>query len=236
MSNLAAAALLLATMWCLEQYGDIALAGVLGFIGGGLKKLGGLAKKAAPFVGMIPGVGTLAAAGLGGLGGLASGGLKGALQGAAGGALGGLGGGLLGKLGGVKGLIGGADLGRIAELGLAGLGTLQAGKQQGRSDELAQLALQQSAADRAAREPLRQQFMEGLGGLQGMERPDLGNVFGGTQNPFASPLVREAIGEPAAMPEPTIVPEPTVAPRRRVRQRVGNRGAGSRRGRKAQLF
>lgn len=72
----------------------------LGKIGGALKhgvhELGGLAEKAAPVVGMIPGVGTLAGGAIGGLGALAHGdGLKGMLKSGAMGALSGYGGGLL---------------------------------------------------------------------------------------------------------------------------------------------
>lgn len=57
----------------------------LGSIGHGLKKIGhavgGVAEKAAPFVGLIPGVGTLAGGAIGGLGALAHGdGLGGALK------------------------------------------------------------------------------------------------------------------------------------------------------------
>ncbi len=72
----------------------------LGSIGnavkGGVKKVGGLAEKAAPFAGLIPGVGTLAGGALGGLGALAHGdGLSGALKYGAEGAASGFGGGLL---------------------------------------------------------------------------------------------------------------------------------------------
>jgi hypothetical protein len=72
----------------------------LGSIGnaikGGVKDIGGLAEKAAPFAGMIPGVGTLAGGALGGLGALAHGdGFGGALKYGAEGALSGYGGGLL---------------------------------------------------------------------------------------------------------------------------------------------
>lgn len=65
-------------------------------IGHGVHELGGLAEKAAPYVGMIPGVGTIAGGAIGGLGALAHGeGLKGALKYGAEGALSGYGGGLL---------------------------------------------------------------------------------------------------------------------------------------------
>lgn len=70
--------------------------GLLGKIGHGIKAVGhavgGVAEKAAPFVGLIPGVGTLAAAGIGGAGALLHGdGLKGAIRYGAEGALGDIG-------------------------------------------------------------------------------------------------------------------------------------------------
>ena len=86
----------------------------------GLKGVGKLAVKAAPYVGMLPGVGTVGAAALGGLGGLMSGTSIG--RGAAGGALGGLAGGALGKFGGLIGAGAGAlGLGGGGEAGGGGL-------------------------------------------------------------------------------------------------------------------
>ncbi len=79
--------------------------GLFSAIGRGVRGIGKIARKAAPFVGLIPGVGTLAAAGLGAAGGLLGGeGFRGALRGAAGGALGGL----AGRIPGVGNLISGA--------------------------------------------------------------------------------------------------------------------------------
>ncbi len=70
----------------------------------GLKKVGGVAKKVAPFAGLIPGVGTLAGAAIGGLGSLASGDNIGeALKNGAIGGLSGYGG---SKLLGGKGILG----------------------------------------------------------------------------------------------------------------------------------
>lgn len=67
-----------------------------GAIKGAVKGVGGLAEKAAPFVGMIPGVGAPMGALIGGAGALAHGdGLKGALKYGAEGGLSGFGGGLL---------------------------------------------------------------------------------------------------------------------------------------------
>jgi hypothetical protein len=66
----------------------------LSWLSSGIKGIGHLAEKAAPYVGMIPGVGTLAGGVIGGLGGLAAGdGLGGALKYGAEGAAGGLAGG-----------------------------------------------------------------------------------------------------------------------------------------------
>ena len=65
-------------------------------IGHAVHQVGGLAEKAAPFVGMIPGVGTLAGGAIGSLGALAHGdGLGGALKYGAEGALSGVGGGAM---------------------------------------------------------------------------------------------------------------------------------------------
>lgn len=76
----------------------------MSLLGGALKKIGGVAKKIAPFAGLIPGVGTLAGAAIGGLGSLASGDNIGqALKYGAMGALSGYGG---SKLLGGKGLLG----------------------------------------------------------------------------------------------------------------------------------
>lgn len=74
------------------------------------KKIGGVLKKGAGLLGMVPGVGTVGGGILGGLGGLMEGGgLRGMAQGAAGGASGGLLGGLnFGGGGNILSRIGGA--------------------------------------------------------------------------------------------------------------------------------
>lgn len=91
----------------------------MSLLSSGLKKVGHVAEKAAPFVGLIPGVGTLAGGAIGGLGALAAGdGLKGALKYGAEGALSGYGG---SKLLGGKGILGiGGGLKKIG--GAIGLG------------------------------------------------------------------------------------------------------------------
>ena len=131
-------------------------------LGNALGSVGRFARRAAPLVGLIPGVGTLAAAGIGAAGGLLGGeGLGGAARGALGGALGGLAGGGLSALsnrpnaapggasgdsgdsgggggGGFFGGLGGAlgSVGNFArnnpELLLGGLGALQNARQQSR--------------------------------------------------------------------------------------------------------
>lgn len=88
----------------------------------GLKGLGHLAEKAAPIVGLIPGVGTLAGGAIGGLGALAAGdGLSGALKYGLEGAASGYGGGLMKGAGGASGVLshipGASALGSLAGLG-----------------------------------------------------------------------------------------------------------------------
>lgn len=64
----------------------------MSWLSSGLKKVGGVAEKVAPYVGLIPGVGTIAGGAIGGLGALAHGdGLKGALKYGAAGAISGYG-------------------------------------------------------------------------------------------------------------------------------------------------
>lgn len=91
-------------------------------IKGGVHAVGKLAEKAAPIVGTIPGVGTIAAGAIGGLGGLAAGdGLKGALKYGAEGALGDIGANLIGKIPGVSGLVSKIPgVGKFIDLGTGG--------------------------------------------------------------------------------------------------------------------
>jgi hypothetical protein len=121
-----------------------------GFLKKALKGVGKLAQKAAPVIGLVPGVGTLAAAGIGGAGGLLSGGgFEGMLKGAAGGAAGGLLGhtGIGGRIGqfAKNAFTGGdgfqmGDLGRIAQFALPAMGayqSYQASKQAGKDSQRA---------------------------------------------------------------------------------------------------
>lgn len=145
---------------------------------GGLGVVGDIAKTAAPVAGLIPGVGTLAAAGLGGVGSVASdvghgrkvslgnalkSGASGALGGIAGKSIGGLGG--LGKIAGnfakdPKNLItAGLGVGQLLENRSAAKG--QQAQMQQRQD-LLNRQLQLAEADYAAKEPLRQQGMSAL--------------------------------------------------------------------------
>lgn len=86
----------------------------------GVKSIGKIAKKAAPFASFIPGVGPLASAAIGAVGGLASGqGLKGALSGGLGGYLGGK------SIGGLRNLGGGSLSNLITGKGFGGQNILQ---------------------------------------------------------------------------------------------------------------
>lgn len=90
--------------------------------------VGNIGSKVAPLVGMIPGVGTLAATGIGALSGALKegGGLKGAIQGGIGGAAGGL----INKIPGVSGMLGkiGGVLGQGAKDTFMPNGKLDLGK------------------------------------------------------------------------------------------------------------
>lgn len=177
--------------------------GIFKSIGKAIKGVAKVAKFAAPF---IPGVGPLAAAGIGAASGLLSGGgVKGAAQGAAAGGFGKLAGGMLSRIGrpsqaasagGLQGIMsqirggnmpgttpqvvpgappdGGQSLfGRIggaiaknpmqaAQIGLAGLSTLQGAQAQSRANQISQQALQQLQGDQANRNQLQQMVMQRL--------------------------------------------------------------------------
>lgn len=151
-----------------------------------LGDIGGFLKKAAPFVGMVPGVGTLAAAGIGGLGGaLDGGGFRGFAEGAAGGALGGLGGGILGKAGG-SGILG--SIGSFAkdnpELLLGGLSAFQNARQQAGADRLIQQGIGDSREDMMRARAVQDEVLGGLRGLDTSGLIDMGN-------PFRNPLPQQ---------------------------------------------
>lgn len=232
----------------------------LGFIhkkiGKVISKIGGVAKKAAPFVGMIPGVGPIAAGALGGLGGLVSGGFGGALKGAAGGAAGGFGGKLLQRLLGGRGGGGGgltpeqvgirpgsiqealAGLGaipgarsgagggggrggaggflsklfggvgdyisqdplRALGIGLSGLGAYQGAQQQSRANKFREEALGMARERYASTAPFREAVTSralALDPRSAGQRPDLGDVFRNTENPFSRSFVPRETGSTA---------------------------------------
>jgi hypothetical protein len=128
----------------LGKIGKVALPVAAGVLGGPL--LGGAAKLA-----------------LGKLGGSSAGApAGGAFPGGPGEAFGGgaPSGGLLGRIGGAIG----ADPLRAAGLGLAGLNVIQAGKQQGKANQINQQLLQQAQAQQAEQDRYRQMLMGRLGG------------------------------------------------------------------------
>jgi len=100
-------------------------------LGGAVKTAG----KLAPLAGLIPGVGTLGAAGIGGLAKLLSGGnpLTGALEGGAGSMISDAGGGLKGLAGTIGGALknqqGGLDLGKLIGAGAGVAGMIGQGQQ-----------------------------------------------------------------------------------------------------------
>lgn len=196
-----------------------------------IRGVGKLAKKAAPVLGMIPGVGTLAGGVIGGLGGLASGGLKGALQGAAGG----VSGGLLSKVGSAFGSgqqgAGGQDQGWLSRIGgflgdnsdliMGGVNAYQNAQDQTRRDELMNEAMGWARDDRARNQAL-------YGRIQGLDpsagRPDLTQTFADPSNPFYRAPSRPQIASltqperrPATQPPPTLGPPPGKAKPRGVR-------------------
>ena len=166
----------------------------------GVKGLGKIAQKAAPVVGMIPGVGTLAAAGIGAAGGLlADGNIGSMLKGAAAGAGGSLlaGSGVLGKIGQAAGKLG-INAGNIPSL-ITGATALMDARQAGKDSATARrytdagVNLAQAEADRA-----NQAWMAN----QGM-RDAYRNVamnFSDPTNPFARNLAMMGGGGAPAGP------------------------------------
>ena len=150
------------------------------------KKIGAIASKAAPFVGMIPGVGTVAAAGLGFGGGLLAGeGFKGALKSGAKGAIGSLAGEAIGRIPGI-GKVGGAlfDFAKSnPELIAGGIAAIQGAKTQGQRDEIREEMLANARADRERRQGFLGQV--DLQGLRDIQAPDLSTIFADPNNPFA---------------------------------------------------
>lgn len=171
----------------------------MSWLSSGLHAVGGLAEKAAPFVGMIPGIGTLAGGAIGGLGALAHGdGIGGALKYGAEGAAGGIGGGLLkGATAGAEG--GGGIMSTLAGLGkgalnyavhnpttlLAGAQTLNAANLGKKSNQYAQNASNLANQSYAERAGLRS---AGIEGLLHPTAPDTTALAGiRSSNPYARP-------------------------------------------------
>lgn len=171
----------------------------MSWLSSGLHAVGGLAEKAAPFVGMIPGIGTLAGGAIGGLGALAHGdGLGGALKYGAMGAAGGIGGGLLkGATTGAEG--GGGIMSTLAGLGkgalnyavhnpttlLAGAQTLNAANLGKKSNQYAENANKMANQSYAERAGLRS---AGIEGLLHPATPDTTALAGiRSSNPYARP-------------------------------------------------
>ena len=104
----------------------------------------------------------------------------------------------MGLFGDILGVIPGVgQIKNIAELGLGAIGAIKGSKQSKRADELNRAAIESARADRAARQPFRDQL---LGAIQGprAQREDLGAIFG-TENPFDRPIPRP---EAEALPPP----------------------------------
>jgi len=174
-------------------------------IGKGIKKVGKFARKVSPALAFIPGVGTLAAAGIGAAGGLIGGeGLGGAAKGALGGAAGGLAKAGLGRIPGVgnfagkvgKGLFGigeagGGLVGKVGQLALdrpeLALGGIQAFQnahaqnrfegQQNEAREFSQQRMQQQQA-------LQQAIIDRLSKMGQGQNFDQSAVFNDPGNPF----------------------------------------------------
>lgn len=146
------------------------------------KGVGSVVKTAAPFASFIPGVGPLIGGALSKIPGL-----KNVPKG-------------LGDLfpgseeGGRGGIFGtGIDLSDILQGGGAAFSALQAGKAASRAGRLEQEALDLARQGFAERAPLRSAAIEGLTSAFPLDRPDLGNIFAGSSNPFARSAGKEMI-------------------------------------------
>lgn len=153
------------------------------------RKLGKLALKAAPVAAsFIPGVGPLAAAGIGAAAGALGNGkpkLSNVLGGAAAGAGGALAKGAVSGGGGLGGLVGraGDALDKIGGVDtLLGAASAYQGYQADKNaDKYRKMALDQANARWAAGQPLRD---AGMRDLMSEETPDLSSLYEASQNPF----------------------------------------------------
>ena len=174
----------------------------MGWLGDLLGGIGDVGKYAAPFAGLIPGVGIPLAAGLG-AGSAALGKLNDedrSFQSILGSAAGGAAAGGLGALGGqaLEGAGTGSRLGNLgslikdnpmkaAQLGGAGLSAIQGSRQQAEVNKLIKEEIERQKAEQARRMPyqemLREQMTNALGSIG--ERPNLGSLYGNSSNPFS---------------------------------------------------
>jgi hypothetical protein len=75
-------------------------------------------------------------------------------------------------------------LGNLAQLGVAGAGTVAGANQYAKAGKLQDQRLAQAQAQQADRDLLRKQAIGKLSAPIA-QRPDLGSLFAGSQNPFA---------------------------------------------------
>lgn len=168
----------------------------MGFLGKLVKGIGKVARIAAPVIGGLT-LGPVGGALIGGgVNALTKGGSLGTkLKAGATGAALGVGSGQLGKIGGMGGGVGGAlgkigsaigkNPGKAAQIGLAGLSTIQGAQQQGKAGKLNAQIQAQAMQEQADRNAMRQQLMAKIGS-QGMpQAPNLSSLYAGSSNPFA---------------------------------------------------
>jgi hypothetical protein len=196
-------------------------------IGRGLKKVGKVALKAAPIAAnFIPGVGPLAAAGIGAAAGAIGNG-KPKLGNILGGAAAGYGGGLAKGAAGAGSVASAASkggfLGKVQSIGraaldnkdliLGGINLAQGARSQGRADDMARRAsgLQEQRYNETA--PLR---AGALSRLTNTQRPDLSAMYAGSENPLARPLRPQSPMMGATTPRGPEAINPMERPLRRV--------------------
>lgn len=197
-----------------------------------LKSIGrGFLKLAPITAGFIPGVGPLAAAGIGAATGAIGRGkpklsniVGGAAMGAGGslakGSLGGAdkAGGMMGKLQSVGGF-----LGKNSDLLLSGAGMIQGARQQGQADKMDKRALDLAERQYAETEGLRSAGRERMLNTQ---RPDMSGIYAGSSNPFARPLRPLSPSQGATTPAGPQAEDPLERPYREITRlpSIGGRG------------
>jgi hypothetical protein len=226
--------------------------GFFGKLKGAVKGLGKIAQKAAPALAFIPGVGTLAAAGIGMAGGLlGGGGIEGAIKGGLGGAMGGKLKDAIGQAGGIKGFteqllknggqVGGTNWGNLLQGGLAlgtGLqgmkasGTAAADSQKSRQLTDQAMSLASGEADRAnaawgANAGMRDAYRTSAMNFTDPTNPFARSLAQMGQTPNGPPLPGGA-PPPAGPPPPTVAPLPPQAPPMAPPRPPGGAGGGGR--------